>query len=642
MPPPSAHHDPRVSSYRSDIDGLRAVAVCGVIAYHAFPRLCQSGFVGVDIFFVISGFLISGIILRDIEKGRFSFLEFYRRRIRRILPALLVVLAAVWAMGWFILMPEDYRVLGWHVSAASVFLSNLVLGRESGYFDKAVEFKPLLHLWSLAVEEQFYLLWPITLLILRNRQLRLVLILSGCVILSFGLHIIAVQKYPVWDFYSLPTRLWELALGAVIASVDGNRVPGRVRDAMAAIGVTFVLISIFALKGQSNQPGWTLAVPTLGTALLILADKSWVSTKILSIRPIVLIGLISYPLYLWHWPLLSFSRISHLGEPSPLFKVIMIGLATGLSWATYEFIEKPIRFGRHFNPNWRPYIPTALLAFLCFVGAIGLMTFNLGGFASRFPDPVNSLARYTFDQGAYRVGTCLLSTGQTENNFGAMCSGRTVGDQKPLIFLWGDSHAGHLYPGLKEKEGRYSIAQFNTSGCPPIIGLDVKETRFCRQINEFVIHKIEEMKPEVIVLAAQWWEVSSDDLGKIENSISHLKRIQGIKVIVLVGPVPVWNPSLPERLIDYYKKSVPKHVPDRMVGAALQPDIERTLRDIAARYDVAFVSPSDLFCRPDGCLTRAGDGEKEPVAWDSAHLTNAGSRVVATQIYATIEAAGQR
>ena len=639
----------REHEYRADIDGLRAVAVGGVIAYHAFPGQVSGGFVGVDVFFVISGFLISGIILRDLASGSFSFAEFYRRRIRRIIPALLIVLIATWLIAWLILNADDYAVLGWHLSAASVFLSNFVLGNEAGYFDRAAEYKPLLHIWSLAVEEQFYLIWPVSIYAIWRLRRNPTPILVILALLSFSLNIAMAGTQPVWDFYSLPTRLWELALGAVLTSSVGNFGEKNYAHAMGVAGFGLILISIFTLKGTANYPGWPALVPTIGTALLVAAGPvSWINRTILSPRPVVLIGLISYPLYLWHWPLLSFMRYHLLKEPTPSTKAGIIALAIVLAWATYRFVEKPIRFSMRRTQSMRRYEPITLVVLLCGVGVFGLTTWTAQGFVGRFPNPVRDLANFTYDYNhAYRGGNCLLGTQQNEKNFSTECTGRTsANSNQPLILLWGDSHAAHLYPGLAHIQGNagFALAQFTASACPPILDhdvkyiyLDVSQVRLCQEVNDFVFRKIEELQPQALVLAAQWWEVSIDDLGKLDLTIRLLKNV-GIQHIIVVGPIPVWNPSLPKLLLNFYEASVPKHVPDRMSGATLFTDIEKKLQEIAEKEGIEFVSAIDVFCRKNECLTKVVLGRADIVTYDSTHLTIAASSYFVSKILPMIDA----
>jgi peptidoglycan/LPS O-acetylase OafA/YrhL len=642
---PAAHGN---MIYRADVDGLRALAVGSVVAFHAFPALLPGGFVGVDIFFVISGFLISGIIFSDLERNTFSFGEFYGRRIRRIFPALLCVLIATWVIAWFFFVADDYAVLGWHLSAASVFLSNFVLGTEAGYFDGAAEYKPLLHLWSLAVEEQFYFIWPGLLFAIWRFRLPRTPILAVITLASFGLNIVAAHWQPTWDFYSLPTRLWELALGSLLASSQIKLAGRNIREAIGVVGMGVILVSILYLNGKVSYPGWAALLPTIGAALLILAGPdTWLSQRVFSDRFVVAVGLISYPLYLWHWPLLSFARYALLREPQPLMIVGVIAMSVMLSWVTYQFVEKPIRFGMSERPNWRRAVSPILLCLLCGIGVVGLITRKAEGFNSRFPDPVRFLTSYNYDvRNAYRGSVCSLGHSQTTKDFESICNGRTSqSDTKPIVFLWGDSHAAHLYPGFSQMQAKkkFSIAQFTPDGCPPLLGRNFRhlyasegEVRWCHEMNEFILQKLTALKPESLVLAAQWWEVPAEDIDQISATIAQAKDA-GVKNIIIVGPVPIWNPSLPKLLLKYYETSFPKHLPEQMGGASIQSEIDAKLRMIAAKEGIKFVSAIDVFCERDQCLAKLPGAMGDIVAWDAAHLTDTGSLLMATAIYKIID-----
>ncbi len=304
--------------YRPDIDGLRAVAVLAVVSFHAFPQLTPGGFVGVDVFFVISGFLISTIILKAHAQNTFSYARFYARRIRRIFPALMLMLAASLVFGWFALTPNEFAELGRHAAAGTLFVSNLALWREAGYFDHEAQLKPLLHLWSLGIEEQFYLIWPLFLLRFRRATAALVAV----VVLSFAANVWLVHSKPDATFYMPFTRFWELASGALLAQLalmapNGDALGGlrrfapflgdsrALRDALSVAGTLLVLAPVLRLSHTASFPGFWAALPVLGTVALIAAgQRAIINRRLLSAPPMVLIGLISYPLYLWHWPLL--------------------------------------------------------------------------------------------------------------------------------------------------------------------------------------------------------------------------------------------------------------------------------------------------------------------------------------------------
>jgi peptidoglycan/LPS O-acetylase OafA/YrhL len=336
------------AKYRPDVDGLRAFAVLAVIGFHAFPNLLRAGFIGVDVFFVLSGFLISSIILEQLDAGRFSFASFYARRVKRILPALTLVLVASLGYGWFVLLPDEFETLGKHVFSGTVFLSNFVLWSESGYFDGAAETKPLLHLWSLAIEEQFYLLWPLVLAIAWRRRWNILLVTCGIALLSFLLGLGAAAWDNVAGFYSPLTRFWELMVGAVLAHRSMHGRAGVIPHAnlRSITGFSLLLAGLAIIDPNAPFPGWPALLPTLGTFLIVSAGPhAWLNRTLLASRPAVWIGLISYPLYLWHWPLLVWPKIT-LGElTSPLERMLLVLASVGLAWLTYRLVEVPIRRG---------------------------------------------------------------------------------------------------------------------------------------------------------------------------------------------------------------------------------------------------------------------------------------------------------
>jgi peptidoglycan/LPS O-acetylase OafA/YrhL len=341
--------------YRPDIDGLRAVAVLSVVGFHAFPTFVKSGFIGVDIFFVISGFLISTIIFSSLDKDRFSFLDFYSRRVRRIFPALIAVLVACLGIGWFFLLADEYAQLGKHIAGGSAFVSNFILWGESGYFDTAAETKPLLHLWSLGIEEQFYLLYPLILWVAWRFKVKRLAVISSIAALSFAINIVQQQSDPVATFYSPQTRFWELMLGSLLAYA---KLYSQLR--LTPLSVRFANLSSFAglalmasgflyLSVESAFPGWWALLPSLGATLLIVAGgDAWFNRAVLSNRLLVWVGLISYPLYLWHWAYLSFARVFLNNAPSLVVTCILVALSILSAWLTHLIVEKPL------SPDYSP------------------------------------------------------------------------------------------------------------------------------------------------------------------------------------------------------------------------------------------------------------------------------------------------
>ncbi len=437
--------------YRPDIDGLRSVAVLLVVAFHAAPTVVPGGYVGVDIFFVISGFLITGILQRALEAGKFSLGWFYSRRARRIFPALVAVLLFVCVAGWLMLLPDQYERLGKHVAGGAAFISNLLLWRESGYFDAAALSKPLLHLWSLGIEEQFYIIWPLLLLLAHRLKLHLLGMLAIVVVLSFAFSVWQTHVDTVAAFYSPFSRFWELGIGGLLACHSLRNVteptPRWWSETKAILGLAFIALVVVMLNQDSKFPGWWALMPTVGATLLISAGPdAWINRKILSLRGMVAVGLISYPLYLWHWPLLTFLRIHESGDPSKIAIAAIVLLSFALAWLTYQVVEKPVRFRRAAHPKFRLAAVCAPLAVIC--GA-GLVVSANAGFSSRFPGQIQALATFKYDPSiVYRSHHCFL----TATDPASALQGCADGDKapgKPVVLLWGDSYAAALYPGYK-------------------------------------------------------------------------------------------------------------------------------------------------------------------------------------------------
>jgi peptidoglycan/LPS O-acetylase OafA/YrhL len=627
------HHE---TAYRPDIDGLRAIAVLAVVAFHAFPTRLPGGFVGVDVFFVISGFLISGIIRKRLLENRFSFADFYARRIRRIVPALLVVLVACYAFGWLTLLPVPFEQLGEHIVAGVAFASNFVLWSEAGYFDASAATKPLLHLWSLGIEEQFYLVWPLALFAVARWRRGALVLVAVVGIASFAVNLATVHSAPVAAFYSPLSRFWELQLGCLLALlVEGDRVqamPRALAEAMSIVGALMLAFAIARLDSALAYPGAWALLPTFGTFLLIAAGPSTMLARIvLSRRAMVGIGAISYPLYLWHWPLLSFAAIDAFGTPALGVRIAAVVVAVILATATYVLVEKPIRFGG----SLRLRTP-ALLAGLVAIGAIGFATLQQRGVATRFPADIRALAswRYEYKTDA-RYPACWLSNEQPADGFAPACIDTTAG--RPRVVLWGDSHAARLYPGLKAVFGNsLAISQFTRDACVPV--LDHGYPR-CRENNAWVVGEIARLKPETVVLFGYWThsllDWSADGTRQLlANTIDALHRA-GVAKVVVLGPAPIWTGLLPERVYEAWLHDALLHrIPDRL-ATGLDPSaalVESALRSDVVARNAAFFSVRGALCTDAGCLTHSPDGATHLTSWDYGHLTTDGATIVARQL----------
>jgi len=362
--------------YRRDIDGLRSVAVLSVVAFHYFPPILHGGFVGVDIFFVISGYLISGLIFGEIKNSNFSIFKFYRRRINRIFPALGLVLLFSLIIGWITLFPDEYKSLGKNSLASTIFLENIYLWMQSGYFDSDSVTKPLLHIWSLGVEEQFYIVYPAILIIARGMRILNGKFLASCCLISFFLSMVIIFYSKSADFYLPITRYWELSVGGLLAwgeRADAGKVASSPwRHAIPPAVVSFaglgaILAAFFLIDSRTPFPGVAAMLPVLGAALIIAAGPlTGLNRILLSNRVAVFVGKISYPLYLWHWPLLAFLYIVNIEKPEPPVRLVLLAVAFALATATWLLLETPIRRGHN---NGRTAI--ILLAAMALIGGGG-------------------------------------------------------------------------------------------------------------------------------------------------------------------------------------------------------------------------------------------------------------------------------
>jgi peptidoglycan/LPS O-acetylase OafA/YrhL len=598
--------------YRPEIDGLRALAVMLVVNFHAFPDAMPGGYIGVDIFFVISGFLITGIVARELGQKRFSLQTFYYRRIRRIFPALILVLGVALALGWMWMLPAAYSQLSGDVFAGAAFLSNISLLLQSGYFDVESAKKPLLHLWSLGIEEQFYLFWPLILILLARLRLSL---LAGAAVLgiaSFVLNVVLIDTYPVATFYLPFTRAWELLVGGALACGWSQiSQSSRASNWRAAIGLLLIVGASGTLDTSRAFPGWWAVLPVAGGALLLSAPQAWGCRQLLSSRPLVQIGLISYPLYLWHWPLLVFFGIVKFSPLSLLERELIVLLSAVLAWLTFRFIEIPFRLSR---PT--PLKIAGLCAGMALLAAVGGVVVIGHGFDFRLPPEIREIANVPTQASQWRVHECLLELSH-EASFADSCVDR---ERRPLVLVWGDSTAGALMPGLrKAQETRdFGIAQFTSSSCVPALGPDIAADPRCRAINDKILSLVREIKPDIVLLHSTWDRY----LVGVGETVTALKQQTNARVVVL-GSVPWWKRGLPNEVLRYFMLHH-RLIPERFMGA--EPDGSGAdLRDRLTPLGAEFISVWDVMCNTDGCLTRIGSDAADISASDQVHLTEKAS-----------------
>lgn len=612
--------------YRPDIDGLRAVAVILVIAFHTKLNTFSGGFVGVDIFFVISGYLITSIIYKQITQKKFSFIEFYTKRVHRIFPALTLMLLIVWFCGYFILIPAEFSALGKHIRSSALFINNFTLAGESGYFDTAAETKPLLHLWSLGIEEQFYFIWPIVLmgLIRFKFKLKTSLLILGLILLVACAYF--VKSDPSFTFYFPLLRFWELLAGGILAISNPFN---KFSTFQGILGSILIMFSSISFNSNTTFPGLNALVPVVGACLIISAGpQSWINKNFLSRHLVVKTGLISYPLYLWHWPLIVFSLILY---PDPTNKTpiyVSILLSFLLAYLTNKFIEKKTR------AVGKSYSKSVLICLGLFsTGFLGHKTLTNYGFPDRYGSELKPLAHFKFDRKVpWRVGKCFLLAEQKFESFAPECLDQIRENKREIIYLWGDSFAAALSPGLRQiYSNHFRIAQYTASACPPLINFSLNERPFCKSINDANLRRIRELKPKILMLMADWREFH---LSYLMSTLELLKK-EGINQIIIVGPVPQWRDGLPRVAFRLASQDANHKVPERSKSYLLTEmfAVDALMKIKLSHSKVKYVSSIAKLCNENGCLIRTSDSQDSLTAQDVGHLTSAGAIYLFKQFY---------
>jgi peptidoglycan/LPS O-acetylase OafA/YrhL len=615
--------------YRPDIDGMRAVAVLAVLAFHAFPNWMPGGFAGVDVFFVISGFLISGIIFEGLQADRFSLLDFYWRRVRRIFPALILVLAACLGIGWLILLPDEYSQLGKHVAAGAGFIANVALWRESGYFDTAAHLKPLLHLWSLGVEEQFYLVWPLLLFGLRKRPGLMLWSIAALAVLSFAANLWLSAEKPRAAFFLPVGRFWELLAGSVLAYFACNRrLSEEYRELKAFAGLALIVASLGLLDARRTFPGAWALLPVIGTVLVIWAGpRAWVNRRVLSQPWLVWVGLVSYPLYLWHWPLLAYARVVEGGEPPPAARLALCAASVVLAWVTYELVEKKIRFASLASVR-RLSVP-ALAVSMAALGIAGVAALQ-----SVLPPQSASLPLVREISRAYHdweyEGDRVL-----------------VGDTGKAVLFFGDSHMQHYWPRVKKIVGEraqpvHTVIFRTAGGCAPVPGIE-RKGHSCSRFVEDGFDIARSPQVETVVIAASWvgflnrgdYYRTGDAAQRplellvpqsewvmegFEAAVRSLTAAGKQVVIVLSSPRgEAFDPkSAIERGALRVELSGPAPAVPRKEIAALSAPIDERLKRLAGAVGAQVIDPSDWLCTPSVCPS--ADERGRPLYKDESHL----------------------
>ncbi|MFS2225408.1 acyltransferase family protein [Pantoea sp. B65] len=615
--------------YRADIDGLRALAVLPVIAYHMGVPIISGGFTGVDIFFVISGYLICGIIWQGAIKGEFSYLDFYKRRCLRILPPLFVVLITTLLFGYHHLLPTQFTDLGNSAIATTLFSSNIFFWSQVDYFAGPAELKPLLHTWSLAVEEQFYILFPVVLLLAvrwcRQRITQMMLLIIAA---SFLLSIAGVLKKPDFTFYMLPTRAWELAIGGLIAvsslETKASTLRMQTRHLISITGLACILFGFFWLDSSKPFPSWNALWPCVGSFLIILAGRDAAINRLLALKPVVYIGMISYCLYLWHWPIIVYAKMFfNFSENTRDFAIIATTFA--LAIASRYLIEIPFRYKLSaLHPTG---IVTASVAGLVVLGGATFYVGHFNNHSGQFSTEALTLAKFSQYHGTeeyyyqFRAGSCFIDGNNEEKDKynRDFCLKTSVTEKNYLLI--GDSHGAHLWRALSIAAGQnVNLMQATSAGCKPVNQQKINNK--CTELMEYVYRQwVPNHKLDGVIISARWLP---EDMAQLQVTLKELKK--NTPNIIVMGPTVEYNEPLPDLLAyqqngrqDLVANSINKHI----------KAIDHQVQQVARQQQVGYISVYNILCPNDMCHALASNGQ--PSAFDYGHFTLSGANDVARQ-----------
>ena len=670
------------SKYRPDIDGLRAIAIISVVFYHAgFPGF-PGGFVGVDVFFVISGYLITVLLFNEaMTSGRISLSGFYARRVRRLMPAGLLVLAVTLLLGGLFMLPgsSDQRILARSALAVAVFGSNFFFAyKTGGYFDDPSYSLPLLHTWSLSIEEQYYLIWPLLLLLFfrfyrtpnteHKMRLRVILALTAMLVVSLAWCISSTPKQQNMAFYLLPARVWEFAIGGIVG-LAGSAFHARLyrhAETLALTGLGLIIYSVTVFTHSTPFPGWAAMLPVFGSAALIFglsANEHGLVRRLLCARPLVFIGILSYSWYLWHWPLLSIYRIYNLGAQNLLDNALIVALALGLAWLSFIWIERPIRLHRPwlFGRNRSTLFAGLGIIFCTILLAVALLAWN------RQQKSTPEFQRIQAAREDRLPLTCLLNQYRPLTKLPEEDCVHGPDKAHPRVLLWGDSHADHMMPMLVEAFPRLSIYQIAMGGCVPILGFESQlptPQPYCADFNQRVLQKITELQGkglETVILSARWplylgypnIGLASQRLGDsqadddkraqlhaqmqhhFEATLTALEKL-GLRVLVL-GPIPSMVYQIPQCIgsRDAAYCNISRETNATGVGQSSD-----TLAEVIKRHpNTRLAQLMDYFCDAETCYA-ARDGKI--LYYDNNHISATTARDLAGYLKDDLDWAGAR
>ncbi len=612
--------------YRADIDGLRALAVLPVVLFHAHIPGMSGGFVGVDIFFVISGYLICTLIANEIQAGQFSLLRFYERRCRRILPALFFLLIGVSGLASWILLPPDMESFCRSLLAAALFSSNIYFWRSASYFDGASEFKPLLHTWSLGVEEQFYIVMPVLLYAIgRWGRARFGAPLMVFSLVSFAIAVWGLSHAPTANFYLLPSRFWELCSGALVSlGIREQSIPRAWREWIGLAGAAMIGYAIVGLSEESPFPGWNALYPCVGAAAVILAGASEGSTvsRLLKLPPLVVVGTLSYSLYLWHWPLLALAKYHAARELTDGETAAVLAGAFIAAWFSWRFVETPVR--RRTQLFTTKFIFSATAIAIVLASTVGLAGVSSKGFPARYP-------AFSWQEipGKERFNerSCFLDEDQTYREWRGKDCYLAHGGGRGTVLLWGDSYAAHYAPGITDQAQQFDIdmLQYTASACPPIFGYYTATRPHCREFNEQIPRLIEKFHVTAVIMAGRWESLLKRGVGPADVAAT-VKRLQGLGMqVYVVGQSPAFYN---DAQILFAQSKLTADAAEGSAPLSFKRSINSKLHD--ALPPQVFIDPLRYLCAEKDCAYRR---QGQFMVGDAGHFSVFGSNLAVARYF---------
>ena len=608
--------------YYSHINGLRAISVLLIVFYHADFEVFKYGFIGVDVFFVISGYVITLSILGNSD---FNYYNFIKKRIRRIFPALFFMCLITTVFAWFLLTPKELKDYGRSLFSSINFLSNFYFWQTQNYHDQLAQFKPLIHTWSLSVEWQFYILFPILFIYYRRIGKPLLIALIALSLTSFSMQIITghINMESV-SFYLAPSRAWEFLLGSIGAILQ-NKIRFNQSEFynsfFSLLGIIFILFAgIFPFNNASILQN---ILATVGCLLVIyFSNNRNLCGKFLNFNIFQIIGAASFSIYLYHQPIFAFFRHSSAYIDSFIY-VILILVSISFGYFSFYYIEN------FFKKISIKYFLINTISLWVILSSVGILFQYYDGFPSRYNEARKLLLNYeNYDHvSMQRTSKCLLVDNQQFKEFPEECFGSAPGNKTTII--WGDSHAAGLFYGFAER--RSHLAQFTVTSCPPYID-ELYNRALCNRANSEILNIIKKMQPKEVYLHAFWSKYNNKSLVNLAATISEIKKNSPNTFISIVGNTPYWRPSLP-MYIDKYSRSIGKNQNYLPFKVKAIEDNDNLINSFFSEYDINFISALSFLCKSDECIFKVNIGDyHDLIFYDSDHLTRAGSQYLSYKI----------